>query len=88
MSNKKIQLAISAVMALSMSCNASAEDNMNMSSNIKGMEKCYGVAKAGLNDCGSAKHNCAGEAKQDADKGEWVLMPTGLCNKIVGGKTV
>lgn len=87
MSIKKIQLAISAVMALGISCNATAENTMNMSSNIQGMEKCYGVVKSGLNDCGTAKHNCAGEAKQDGDKNEWVLMPTGLCKKLVGGNT-
>lgn len=86
MSSKKIQLAISAVMALGMSCNASAENNMSMS-NIKGMDKCYGIVKAGLNDCGNAKHNCAGEAKIDGSKDEWMLMPTGLCKKIVGGQT-
>ena len=35
--------------------------------------KCYGVAKAGKNDCGnkSGTHSCAGLAKKDYDKGEW-----------------
>jgi len=87
MSNKKIQLAISAVMALGISCNTSAETSMNMNNNILGMEKCFGLVKAGLNDCGNAKHNCAGEAKMDGDQNEWLLMPTGLCKKIVGGTT-
>ena len=26
-----------------------------------GTEKCYGIAKAGQNDCGTAKHACAGQ---------------------------
>lgn len=63
-----------------------AEESMPMS-NIKGMEKCYGVANAHQNDCGTEAHNCAGEAKLAGDKSEFILVPTGLCKKIVGGKT-
>ncbi len=51
-----------------------------------GMEKCMGIAKAGMNDCGTSKHACAGMAKTDADAGEWVYVPIGVCKKIVGGK--
>ena len=51
------------------------------------MEKCYGVVKAGKNDCSSkaGKHGCAGMAKTDASVNEWVKLPSGLCDKIVGG---
>jgi len=51
-----------------------------------GMEKCAGIAKAGKNDCGTSKHSCAGQATADSDKEEWVYVPTGSCDKIVGGK--
>lgn len=53
----------------------------------KDKEKCYGVVKAGHNDCGSAdgKHSCIGEATVDASGQEWVAMPKGLCEKLVGG---
>lgn len=51
-----------------------------------GFEKCQGVAKAGMNDCGTSKHSCAGQAAVDADAEEWVYVPEGTCNKIVGGK--
>lgn len=51
-----------------------------------GMEKCAGIAKAGMNDCGTSKHSCAGEAKVSGDPEEWVYVPTGTCKKIVGGK--
>lgn len=54
---------------------------------LKGMEKCYGIAKAGQNDCASVNHMCASEAKKDGDKQEWLAVPTGLCTKIVGGST-
>lgn len=52
-------------------------------------EKCYGIVKAGKNDCGAAdgSHSCAGYAKNDADGGEWILLPEGVCERIVGGKT-
>ncbi len=52
-------------------------------------EKCYGVVKAGMNDCGNASgtHSCAGMAKKDADSGEWVYVPKGLCDKLAGGST-
>ena len=50
-----------------------------------GMEKCLGVSKAGMNDCGTAKHACAGQAKVDNDPEEWVYVPKGTCEKMAGG---
>lgn len=52
-------------------------------------EKCYGVVKAGNNDCGSADgaHSCAGQAAADNDPNEWVAVPAGLCDKLAGGTT-
>lgn len=50
-----------------------------------GFEKCMGIVKAGKNDCGTSKHACAGQAKTDSDKEEWVYLPNGTCDKIVGG---
>jgi uncharacterized membrane protein len=53
----------------------------------KDMEKCYGVVKAGKNDCAAkdGTHSCAGSAKVDSSKNEWVLLPKGTCDKLVGG---
>jgi uncharacterized membrane protein len=49
-------------------------------------EKCYGVAKAGKNDCASAGNNsCAGTSKRDSDKKAWMFVPSGYCERIVGG---
>lgn len=48
-------------------------------------EKCYGVAKAGKNDCGANGHSCAGQAVKDGDGKEWIKVPKGTCEKIVGG---
>ena len=51
-----------------------------------GQEKCYGVAKAGQNDCGTAKHACAAQgAKTDKDPNEWKYVDKGTCEKM-GGK--
>ena len=48
-------------------------------------EKCLGVAKAGQNDCASAAHSCAGQAKADNLPAEWKFVPKGECEKM-GGK--
>jgi uncharacterized membrane protein len=49
-------------------------------------EKCYGIAKAGQNDCAnlSGSHSCAGQSKLSDDKGEWKYVPAGTCNSMKG----
>ena len=51
-------------------------------------EKCYGVAKAGANDCATADgvHSCAGQSKLDNDANDWKYVAKGTCDKL-GGKT-
>ncbi len=98
MSNKMINHAISAVLALGLtgvSTSSLADAKQDQAStienpmlqvgNINGMEKCYGIAKAGKNDCANSGHGCNSEAKADSDKKEWVFVPTGLCKKLVDG---
>jgi uncharacterized membrane protein len=49
-------------------------------------EKCYGVAKAGKNDCASTGNNsCAGTSKVNADPKAWVFVPEGYCDRLVSG---
>ena len=50
-------------------------------------EKCFGVAKAGHNDCQTAASSCAGTSKKDAQADAWVYLPQGTCSKISGGMT-
>ncbi len=50
-------------------------------------EKCYGVAKAGKNDCATKTSSCAGTSKQDKQKDAFVVVPKGLCDKLAGGST-
>ena len=52
----------------------------------EGAEKCQGIVKAGMNDCGTSQHACAGQAKVDNDAEEWIYVPKGTCEKIAGGK--
>ena len=48
-------------------------------------EKCYGVAKAGKNDCAGAAHACAGQSSKDNSPKEFIELPKGTCERIVGG---
>lgn len=50
------------------------------------MEKCYGIVKAGKNDCGvKGENTCAGQNKVNNDPNAWIFVPKGVCNKITGG---
>ena len=76
-----LSVAIGGLLALGLAGNASAADKKME------MEKCYGVAKAGMNDCGSKKagHSCAGQASKNGDANDFLALPKGTCNKIAGG---
>ena len=51
-------------------------------------EKCYGIARAGKNDCASTGNNsCGGTSKINADPKAWIYVPAGYCERIVGGST-
>ncbi|HTN15107.1 MAG TPA: DUF2282 domain-containing protein [Sphingomonadaceae bacterium] len=47
------------------------------------MEKCYGVAKAGQNDCAAGPGtSCAGTSTRDYQGNAWKLVPQGSCAEI------
>ncbi len=48
------------------------------------MEKCYGVVKAGKNDCAGPAHACAGQSKVDSGGKEFVTLPKGTCDRLSG----
>jgi len=50
-------------------------------------EKCYGVARAGHNDCAAGIHSCAGQSTKNMDKSSFVYLPEGACGKLAGGST-
>ena len=44
------------------------------------MEKCFGVSKAGKNDCkAGAGTSCAGTSTRDYQGNAWTLVPAGTC---------
>ena len=73
--------ALASVLALGLLNTAHAAD-------AAGKEKCFGIAKAGQNDCAnlSGTHSCSGQAKADAAADEWKYVAAGTCAKL-GGKT-
>lgn len=90
MSKRIVIAALGAVVAMGLNAQASADTSKMDMKNFKmpkGMEKCFGIAKAGQNDCGSGKTSCAGSSTKDGDKSAWLMVPKGTCNRIVGGST-
>lgn len=49
------------------------------------VEKCFGIAKAGKNDCQTATTSCAGTSRQDRQPDAWIYVPRGTCDKITDG---
>jgi uncharacterized membrane protein len=70
--------ALASVMALGLAGQAVAPD--------KDKGKCFGIAKAGQNDCAnlSGSHSCAGQSKVDNDAGEWKYVAKGTCAAMKG----
>ena len=49
-------------------------------------EACFGIARAGQNDCKTHAHVCAGWSRRDGDPGAFIYVPAGTCERIVGGR--
>jgi uncharacterized membrane protein len=49
-------------------------------------EKCYGIAKAGQNDCANTAgtHSCAGQSKVDMSADDWKFVAKGTCKTLHG----
>jgi uncharacterized membrane protein len=78
-SNKIITSTIAAFMALV------ASSNTNAATPAPEMEQCYGIVKAGMNDCATANQACAGSATKDNQPDAFIFLPKGICTRIVGG---
>ena len=77
--NKIIGSAIAGVLALGTTA------AMNSAAAAPALEKCYGIVKAGKNDCQTSNSACAGTSKTDGQKDAWIYVPKGTCDKVVGG---
>jgi len=73
-----VAAAVAGLFALGAQGGALAQD--------KDQEKCWGVAKAGQNDCGSNKtaHSCAGQSKKNYDPDDFKVVKAGTCVKMGG----
>ena len=76
-----VHAALAGVFAL-----AAASATVATAADAKSMEKCWGIAKAGQNDCGSNKtaHACAGQSKVDNDPNDFKMVKTGTCQQLGG----
>ncbi|MBY0406499.1 MAG: DUF2282 domain-containing protein [Rickettsiales bacterium] len=79
MNKMLLSAALAGIAAASMTVSAQAADATK--------EKCFGIAKAGKNDCKAAdgSHGCAGQATKDNSPVEWMNVDKGACEKQ-GGK--
>ena len=81
--NQRLVVSSALASALSLglltSVSAHAQDS-------KGKEKCFGIAKAGQNDCAntSGSHSCAGQSKVDMAPDEWKYVAKGTCKEMKG----
>lgn len=82
--NTIIKSALTGVLALAaVSLNVNATTTATSSN--QNTEKCYGIVKAGMNDCATGNSSCVGTSKKDKQADAYLLLPKGTCNKIVGG---
>ena len=73
-------LAAAAVLAL---MGGAAQAQADTAKKPAATEKCYGVAKAGKNDCkAGAGTTCAGTSKADYQGNAWKLVKAGTCTSI------
>ena len=75
-----VSSAFASALALGLVAEAGAQDKASAK------EKCFGIAKAGQNDCANldGSHSCAGMAKADNDPNEWKYVAKGTCKQMKG----
>jgi uncharacterized membrane protein len=85
MSNRITNVALAGALASAVFAAATAQAQPAPTPAFKA-EKCYGIAKAGKNDCASTGNNsCGGSSKLNSDPKAWIYVPAGYCDRIVGG---
>jgi uncharacterized membrane protein len=84
MQASKLILASAVAAALSLSLSSTAQSGPAPKPQFEA-ERCYGIAKAGKNDCQTANSSCAGTSKRDGQGDAWIYVPAGTCDRIVGG---
>jgi uncharacterized membrane protein len=74
-----VSSAVAAALAMGLVADVAAQDKA-------AKEKCFGIAKAGENDCAnlSGSHSCAGQSKVDMSVDEWKFVAKGSCKGMSG----
>jgi uncharacterized membrane protein len=74
-----VSSALASALALGLLTTASAAEH-------GAKEKCFGIAKAGQNDCASlsGSHSCAAQTKVDGDLADWKYVAKGTCHDMKG----
>lgn len=85
MKNKEKMMAVAMQAALMLSSSSVMLASKSVLAADDNMEKCYGIVKAGMNDCATATASCASSATKDAQPDAFLFVPKGSCDKIVGG---
>ncbi|MDE3016990.1 MAG: DUF2282 domain-containing protein [Pseudomonadota bacterium] len=78
MNKMLLSAALAGVLAAGVATTAMAADSKK--------EKCFGIAKAGKNDCAAinGSHSCAGQSTKDNDLNEWKYVAKGTCGQEGG----
>jgi uncharacterized membrane protein len=73
-----VSSALASALALGLAGPAAAQQ--------KAKEKCFGISKAGQNDCSNqaGTHSCAGQSKVDFSLDDWKFVPKGSCKELKG----
>ena len=82
--NTTVLLASAMAFALSLAGQGSAQGGPAPTPKFE-HEKCYGIAKAGKNDCQTTNSSCAGTSKRNSQGDAWIYVPKGSCDKLVNG---
>ena len=80
----KTKLIVSGAIAGLVSLAASGVAGAQAQPAAAAKEKCYGIAEKGKNDCGTAKHSCAGQAAANNVAEEWKFVAKGTCESMKG----
>ena len=81
--NTSAKIVIGAGALLALGAHAAVAQNRPTAAQENAMEKCYGVAKAGQNDCAAGPGTtCAGTSVRDYQGNAWKLVAKGTCTSI------
>jgi uncharacterized membrane protein len=82
---KNTQTIVTTALASLLALGAVGMQSTANAADKKDVEKCYGVAKTGKNDCKTLSNACAGHSLSDGQKDAFIALPKGTCDRIAGG---